>query len=263
MNRTLLVAGLVGILAVGGLGAFALYNWVLGPTLAPSAPISAIPLQLESTPSTAPNIPNTAAEPTATIVATEAAAPTVEATAATSSGLTVFQISQAESEARFIIFEELRGRPLDVVGRSNQVAGELAVDPADLSNAQVGVIQINARSLATPDDQRNRAIRNRILNTDAYEFITFTPTEVRGLSGSAAPGDSKSFQLAGELTIRDVTQPVVFDVTVTAESATRLTGSARATINRADFNLIIPSVPSVANVGETVRLELDFVALAK
>jgi len=253
MNRTLLIAGLVGVLAVGGLGAAAVYNWVLGPTLAPSAPISALPLQLASTPSPALVIPNTAGEPTA--------APTT--TAAPANGLTVFQISPAESEVRFIIFEELRGQPVDVVGKSNQVAGELAVNPAELSSAQVGVIRVNARTLVTDQDRRNQAIRNRILNTDSYEFITFTPTEVRGLSGSAAPGDTQTFQLAGDLTIRDVTKPVVFDVTVTAEAADRLKGSALATITWADFGLIIPDVPFVANVGDTVRLELDFVALAK
>ncbi|MGQ0601326.1 MAG: YceI family protein [Anaerolineales bacterium] len=264
MNRNILIVGVVGLLVVGGLGTVAVYNWVLGPTLAASAPINAIPLALESTPTVALVIPNTAASAVATGEATPTVAPTIEATApAATGGLTVFQISQADSEVRFIIFEELRGQPVDVVGRSNQVAGELAVNPADLSTAQVGVIQINARTLVTDQDQRNRAIRNRILNTDTYEFITFTPTEVRGLSGGAAPGDTQTFQLVGDLTIRDVTQPVVFEVTVTAESATRLKGSAFATITRADFGLIIPSVPSVANVGETVKLELDFVALAK
>jgi polyisoprenoid-binding protein YceI len=263
MNRTLLIAGLVGVLAVGGLGAAALYNWVLGPTLAPSAPISAIPLQLAGTPTPAPVIPNTAGEPTAAPTTAAAPAPTAAAMAAPAGGLTVFQISQAESEVRFIIFEELRGQPVDVVGKSNQVAGELAVNPAELSSAQVGVIRVNARTLVTDQDRRNQAIRNRILNTDSYEFITFTPTEVRGLSGSAAPGDTQTFQLAGDLTIRDVTKPVVFDVTVTAEAADRLKGSALATITWADFGLIIPDVPFVANVGDTVRLELDFVALAK
>lgn len=264
MNKNILIAGVIGLLVVGGLGAVAVYNWVLGPTLAASAPISAIPLALESTPTVSAVIPNTAATTVASGEAAPTVVPTIEATsAAATGGLITFQISQADSEVRFIIFEELRGQPVDVVGASNQVAGELAVNPTDLSTTQVGVIQVNARTLITDEDRRNQAIRNRILNTDAYEFITFTPTEVRGLSGNAAPGDTMTFQLAGDLTIRDVTQPVVFDVTVNAESATRLKGSASATILRADFGLIIPSVPSVANVGETVKLELDFVALAK
>jgi hypothetical protein len=36
---------------------------------------------------------------------------------------------------------------------------------------------------------------------------------------------------------------------------------ASTTIQRGDFGLTIPNVPFVANVGEEVLLELDFVAL--
>jgi hypothetical protein len=35
------------------------------------------------------------------------------------------------------------------------------------------------------------------LNTDSYEFITFTPQEIVGLTGSATPGQEFSFQIAG------------------------------------------------------------------
>ena len=108
--------------------------------------------------------------------------------------------------------------------------------------------------------QRNRAIRNFILNTDSFEFITFAPTEVIGLDGGAQPGDTFTFQLAGELTIRDVTQPVVFEVTATVDSVNQLSGTAVTTVQRSDYNLAIPSVPQVADVSEEVRVELDFVA---
>lgn len=113
-----------------------------------------------------------------------------------------------ESEVRFTIYEELRGQPKDVVGVSDQVAGEIAVLPGDLSALQVGTIQVNARTLVTDESQRNQAIRNRILNTDTYEFITFTPTEIIGLSGSGELGQTVTFQVAGDMTIRNVTRPV-------------------------------------------------------
>ncbi len=85
-----------------------------------------------------------------------------------------------------------------------------------------------------------------------------TPTEIIGLSGSAEAGQSFDFRIAGDLTIRDITQPVEFDVSVQVESPDRLVGQARAVVNRADYNLVIPSVPGVANVGEEVTLEIDF-----
>src|SRR5262249_52138722 len=101
------------------------------------------------------------------------------------------------------------------------------------------------------------------LDTRTYEYITFTPTEIKGLQGAAEQGKPLTFQIAGDLTIRDVTRPVVFDVSAKADSARQLSGTASATINRADYKLDIPSVPFVADVGEQVRLDIDFVAAAQ
>lgn len=163
---------------------------------------------------------------------------------------------------RFTLNEVLRGEPKTVVGTSNQVAGQMAVDLADLSTAQVGLIQVNARTLATDNNFRNRAIRNVILETDDFEFITFAPTAISGLPDTAVPGAPLTFQIAGDLTIRDVTQTVTFDVTAAAVSETQLAGTAVATVQRADYNLVIPEVEGVADVDEAVRLEIDFVATA-
>jgi polyisoprenoid-binding protein YceI len=173
---------------------------------------------------------------------------------------TLFQIVAAQSEASFSIYEELAGEPKTVVGATSEVAGQLALNADDLSQTQLGVIQINARTFVTDNDRRNGAIRNFILNTDQYELITFTPTALTGLSGAAQPGQTLTFQVTGDLTIRNVTQSVTFDVTAQGVSASHITGTAIATIQRSAFNLTIPSVPNVANVGEAVTLQINFVA---
>jgi polyisoprenoid-binding protein YceI len=174
--------------------------------------------------------------------------------------LRIYEISQTDSQVRFELNEELRGQPKTVVGVTDQVAGEMAVNLSDLASTQVGVIQINARTLATDNNFRNRAIQNQILDTGAHEFITFTPTSVDGLPASAAAGEEVSFTVSGDLTIRDITQPVVFTVTATAVSEGELAGTASAVVLRADYGLEIPSVPNVANVEEEVELYIDFVA---
>ena len=142
------------------------------------------------------------------------------------------------------------------------MAGQLSVNLADLSQTQVGIIQINARTLTTDNNFRNRAINNEILDTGVFEFITFTPTAVEGLPASATVGETINFSLVGDLTIRDITVPATFTVEATVVSETQITGTAAAVINRADFNLQIPSVPSVANVEEEVELYIDFTANA-
>jgi len=187
-----------------------------------------------------------------------AAYPAPEVAAA--GGLKVYEISQADSQVRFQLDEDLRGQRTTVIGVTDQVAGEIAVDLSDLPSTQVGLIQINARTLATDNNFRNRAIQNQILETGDYEFITFSPTSVEGLPASAAIGEEVEFVLAGDLTIRDITNSVQFFVSATAVSEDQLVGTASASVFRADYGLEIPSVPNVANVDEEVELYIDFVA---
>lgn len=254
------------VLVLGGLG---LYNWVLGEPEAASAPIVAPTLAVTEAAAAgaAPTQPAPAAAqptqaPADTAAPTQAAAATDAASSAAlpgTGGVQVYKIMQAESQASFKIYELLNGQDKDVIGVTDQVAGEVAVDPADLDTVQLGEILINARTLATDDNRRNNAIRNRILNTDQYEYISFKPTRVDGLSGAGAPGQAYTFQVTGDLTIRDVTQPVTFQVSVNAESPQRLTGSATASIKRSDFNLNVPNVPFVANVADLIDLAITFV----
>lgn len=221
-----------------------------------SAPIEAVPIE-----EVAPVEEEAAVEPEAETETEEMEETETEEMEETAeSNPITFQIVQAESEARFTMDELLRGEPTTVVGVTDQVAGEILVDFANPAAAQVGTININARTLTTDSDFRNKAIKNEILETDAYEFITFAPTSIAGLPDSVSAGDTFAFEMTGDLTIRDITHEVVFAVNITAASDSRLEGSATTSVARGDYNLVIPSVPSVAEVDEDVVVELDFVA---
>ncbi|MEM9777909.1 MAG: YceI family protein, partial [Chloroflexota bacterium] len=69
---------------------------------------------------------------------------------------------------------------------ADQVAGQMRFDTNDLSTAEIGIIQINARTFVTDDNRRNNAIQNRILQTGEHEFITFTPTNITRLPESVS-----------------------------------------------------------------------------
>jgi polyisoprenoid-binding protein YceI len=265
MSNVQKLAAVIGLVVVVVLGVTAFS--VLRTPEAASGPITAIPL---ATSAAAPAATDAPAAPEATAAPTENSAPEATASpaepasdgAAASSEAMVAQILQGESEVRFIIDEVLNNAPKTVVGATKQVAGEIAVDAQNLANTRVGVIQINARDLATDSSFRDRAIKNRILNTDQFEFITFAPTQITGLPETGSVGQEYTFQITGDLTIRDVTKPVTFEVTASAPVGNRFTGTASTTIRYADFNITIPQVPQVASVAEEVRLEIDFVAAA-
>jgi polyisoprenoid-binding protein YceI len=174
----------------------------------------------------------------------------------------VFQIDPNASSAEFVIDEILRGSPKTVVGTTNQVAGQIAADLKDLDAVKVGTITINARTLTTDADGRNRMLQNQILQTEQHEYITFTPKQIVGLPETAAVGQRFSFQMVGDLTIRGTTRETTFDVAVTPTADNRLEGSAFTSIRYADWGVSIPQVPSVAGVEDQVDLKLNFVATA-
>jgi polyisoprenoid-binding protein YceI len=273
MSKNLLIAiGIIGVVIVVGAVAY-----VLRPSAEASAPIEAIPVEVDEiipeedqsgepdqTPvAQMPNVEDEAVseDPDEEVVVIEKSED--EVVESPPNDVLIFSIVQAESEVRFTLGELLSGVPTTVVGATDQVAGEIAIDPENPAETKLGVIRVNARTFVTDNNFRNRAINNSILQTEQYEFVTFMPTEISGFPDNPAIGQPLEFQISGDLTIRDITQSVTFDVTVTAVSETRLEGSGSAVLNRADYDLRIPEVPRVADVDEEVLLEVDFVAILK
>ena len=293
LTRWLAVTALLGIVAAG---VIYLLIFVTGGTGEASEPISAPQLALPTATAT-PEAPAPtatagptaaatvqAAAPTATPEATAAptaapgptdtprptatAAGTAAATEAPASGVptsaVLFRIVPEESEVRFEIDEILRGEPTLVVGTTNQVAGDFIVDFGNLGASEMGTLRINVRTLRTPEERRDRAIRSRILESasDEFEFITFEPVNLVGLPESVEMGQPAAFQIVGNLTIRNITREVTFDAELTLAAPDRVEGTAVTVIQRPDYNLTIPSVPFVASVDEDVLLGITFVAVA-
>ncbi|MEP6985462.1 MAG: YceI family protein [Chloroflexota bacterium] len=202
-------------------------------------------------------------EATAEVTVGAEAAAAIQAAAAAQSAAagTLYRIGTTGSQVSFTLTEELRGTPTTVVGTTDQVAGDIFVDFTTPTNSKMGVININARTLVTDQESRNRALRSNILQSanDKYQFITFTPTSITGLPDKVAMGTTINFKVIGDLKIRDIVQSVTFDVSVTA-TADSLTGSATTQVTRDMYNLQIPNAPGVANVSNDVTLDIKFTA---
>lgn len=185
-------------------------------------------------------------------------------TEANGSTQTLYRISQDGSQVTYTIQEVLNGADKTVVGTTSQVAGDILVDLSNPSQSEIGELKINARTFATDDSRRDNSVARFILQSesDANQYIVFTPTSITSLPDSVKVGDELTLKVTGNLTIAGVTKEVTFDVTATLKSQDQLTGQATLTVQRSDFNLNIPSVPFVANVGDSVILNLNFVANA-
>ena len=253
-RNPILVIGIV--LALVAVAAIA---YVLRPTAAPSGELEAVPIDFSTQ---AP-----AEEPTQVLENTADPDPTPAEAADVASEETnlggIYEIQQPSSSVRFLLDEVLRGDDFTVVGETDQVAGQILIDVENPTASQLGLVQVNARTIVTDNENRNRAIRNEILDVDAYEFISFEATALEGLPETIAVGETYAFSVVGMLTIRDVSQEVRFDASLSIDAADQISGSASATVLYADYNLIIPSVPFVASVDDEVRIEIEFTATAQ
>lgn len=176
----------------------------------------------------------------------------------------VYEAVSGQSEARFIIEEVLRGEPNTVVGVTDQLDGSVSIqfEPPEV---EIGQFVINVRTVQTDDEVRDRTIRSLILesNKDEFEFSTFEPTSIDGVPDSLSVGDTVNIEVTGDLTVRDVTKAVVFDMSIEISSREQIRGTASTTITWDNFDITIPYVGGdsiVASVGDEVRLELDFLA---
>jgi len=255
----------IGIGVVLVLAVVAVAAYILRPTTEASAPIEAVPVQVDQPQpemETGDESGNQS-ESMDSQESDEVSGESKEGVGDLPQGIVIFTIVQEQSEVRFTLDELLRGNPKTVVGTTNQVAGEIAIDVENPANTQVGTILVNARTLVTDNDFRNRAINNEILDTGDYEFITFTPTAISGIPENPQIGEELSFQITGDLTIRDITHEVTFDAIVVVNSETNLSGYASTMVARADYDLNIPDVPNVADVDEEVLLEIEFTAITQ
>lgn len=169
----------------------------------------------------------------------------------------VYRISQQQSLVTFTMNELLREKPFLVVGTTTQIAGDIAVKDGKF---EIGELAINAKTLVTDSSSRNGAIARMILKseTPGNEFMIFKPTS-NDFVGPLAMGKEVSFNVVGDMTISGVTKPVTFAVTAIVE-ADKVTGIAKTTLKRSDFNLVIPNLPFIADVDDEFPVTASIVA---
>src|SRR3989304_33358 len=100
-RKNILIIALLGVALAAVAGAW-LWNWVLGDTEEASGPIQALPVQSDPTQTVPAMATETQVEATQPVPTAPVETQAVETTLA--SGLKVFAISQAESQAQFTIY---------------------------------------------------------------------------------------------------------------------------------------------------------------
>lgn len=154
-----------------------------------------------------------------------------------------------------VFFEIGHGGFSKVIGEFREINDvQVVFDPEDVSNSKVSA-SIVAASLDSNHYYRDNFTRSdKFLGAREFKDITFESTEIKKTGENTGT-------MTGDLTLRDVTKPVTFDVTLN-KTGEHLSGeymidgfTATTTIMRSDFG-IDAFIPWVADEVD-IRIELE------
>jgi polyisoprenoid-binding protein YceI len=185
-------------------------------------------------------------------------------------GLRTFVVDPSNSQVSYIVDEEFLAGALsklgieaglvDVIGSTQAIEGQLELNPDDLS-VPLGdsYFTVDTTTLKTDQDRRDNWIRSNGPDFNAYPTASFTAISVAGMPESYTPGETIDFQLSGDLTIREVTQPVTFDVSAALDGDT-LNGVATVRLLMSDFGIDPPNFANTLTVEDEFGLEITLTA---
>ena len=176
---------------------------------------------------------------------------------ATSFAQTKWNVDNVHSNVKFSVPHLVIS---EVEGSFKKFTGTIVSAKPDFTDAVVN-FTIDVNSINTDNDMRDNHLKgDDFFNAEKYPSMTFRSTSFKKVSGN-------KYALYGNMTIRDVTKPVKFDVVYggTAKDGygnIKAGFKATSAINRFDYNLKWNSLTEAggATVGKdiTLNLKLEF-----
>ena len=95
-----------------------------------------------------------------------------------------------------------------IVGTTDQISGELKIDPNDLSQTIAAWFEVDAASLDTKHKIRNGHMRKNHLHTAKYPTNRFDLKSIEGIEGEFPTDQKVKFTATGEFHLHRVTQSI-------------------------------------------------------
>jgi hypothetical protein len=174
-------------------------------------------------------------------------------------GYVRLEITSSGNEARYRAREQLLGVdfPNDAVGKTNAITGALVFDRDGNIVSDQSKIVVDVTGLKSDKERRDGYLQRRTLLTSQYPTVTLVPTAVRDLPWPLPASGDFSFDLIGNLTVKETTHSTVWHVTAVAKDG-GFSGNANTSFTFADIGLEKPSVRVVLSVEDSLKLEYDF-----
>ena len=191
--------------------------------------------------------------------------PSAEPNTLTQSVPTIYIFDQSESSVRYGVGETFinqNNRYNYAIGTTNIISGEINVNFNQPNLTNISDINIDIKSFQSDKIRRDNAIRDRWLESSKFPIATFSPQELLKLPDEYEFGEEISFQINGNLLVRDIIQPVSFEVTLTIIDD-KIIGNAQTTIKMTDFGFDPPDIAGILKAENEVDIYFDFVAISK
>ena len=203
--------------------------------------------------------PSATDQPATDQPATDQPATNAEAAA----GVRTFQLVPEESRMQYFVEEEFLGQAvpfITAIGATRALEGEMALrfDEAGVA-IERSEFTADLSTLTSDRPRRDQAIRDRWLESSRFPIATFAATEVMDLPADAALGQDVPFQVQGDMTIRDVTNPITWDMTARVDGG-MMTGAATTFFYMKEYGFDPPDVAGILRVTDGVTVTVNFVA---
>ena len=156
--------------------------------------------------------------------------------------LIICMISQGFAQAKWTIDKSHTGVKFtvthllisEVEGSFKSFTGSMTASKPDFTDAQID-FSVDVASVSTDNEMRDNHLKSDdFFNAEKFPKMTFKSISLKKLN-------EKKYELTGDLTIRDITKQVTFDVTyggsITDSRGTKAGFKATTTINRLGYGL--------------------------
>jgi polyisoprenoid-binding protein YceI len=174
------------------------------------------------------------------------------------SGVRKFVIEPAESSAKYVVEETLRGLNSTAVGTSSGISGEIYLTRDGLSRDATSRFVVDLNALRSDEGMRDNYIKQNTLQTSRFPNAEFVIERIEGFPSTYTENSEVQLTLHGNLTVKDVTRPVSWTV-LARQSGNTLTATADADIKFSQFNMTPPTVP-IATVRDDIHLQVVLIA---
>jgi polyisoprenoid-binding protein YceI len=188
---------------------------------------------------------------------------TIENPASKNKGITIEL--QDQSSARYIVVEQFANESLSssAIGKTSAVTGTIQLDNKGEIVAAGSRVIVDLTTLTSDKGRRDNYLRTRLdLGSQQYPSATLVIKEIQGLPWPLPSTGKITFQLTGDLTIREITRQLTWDVAAQIDQSS-VTGEASAHFTFDTFDIEKPKLLFILSIEDQIDVVVDFTASLK